>query len=85
MNESITYEIVIRGQASERILGRLSDEFAIETTDAGTTRLTGPVRDAAHLNGVLAHLTSFAIDIVSFAPAESRFNNQPNTPNERQS
>ncbi len=65
MNEPITYEIVIRGHVSERMLGALRDDFAIEATDAGTTRLTGTIRDAAHLHGVVTHLTSLAIDLVS--------------------
>jgi hypothetical protein len=68
MNEPITYEIVIRGNASNRVLGALRDDFAIEATDAGTTRMTGAIRDAAHLHGVVTHLTSLAIDIVSLAP-----------------
>ena len=70
MNESITYEIVIGGHASERMLGAFRDDFAIEVTDAGTTRMTGAIRDAAHLHGVVTHLTSLAIDIVSLAPLE---------------
>lgn len=70
MNEPITYEIVIRGHASERVLGALRDDFAIEATDAGTTRMTGAIRDAAHLHGVVTHLTSLAIDLVSLMPAE---------------
>ena len=74
MNEPITYEIVIRGHASERMLGALRDDFAIETTDAGTTRMTGTIRDAAHLHGVVTHLTSLAIGIVSLTQLE------PDTP-----
>ncbi len=70
MNEPITYEIVIRGHASERMLGALRDDFAIEVTDAGTTRLIGTIRDTAHLHGVVTHLTSLAIDIVSLTPVE---------------
>lgn len=70
MNEPITYEIVIRGHASERMLGAFRDDFAIEVTDAGTTRLTGTVRDAAHLHGVVTHLISLAIDIVSLTALE---------------
>lgn len=79
MNEPVTYEIVIRGHASERMLGAFRDDFAIEVTDAGTTRMTGLVRDAAHLHGVVAHLTSFAIDVVSLALAEPDLHNQPTT------
>ena len=71
MNEPITYEIVIRGHASERMLGAFRDDFEIEVTDAGTTRLTGTSRDAAQLHGVFTHLTSRAIDIVRLTPAEA--------------
>ena len=76
MNEPVTYEIVIRGHASERMLGALRDDFVIEMTDVGTTRLTGAIRDAAHLHGVVTHLTSLAIDIVSLTPAEPDLHNQ---------
>lgn len=69
MNEPITYEIVIRGQASERFLARLSDDFSIDTTVGGHTRLVGEVRDPAHLHGVINQLTSLAIEIVSITPA----------------
>ena len=71
MNGPITYELVIRGNASTRVLGALRDDFAIEVTDAGTTRMTGAIRDAAHLHGVVIHLTSLAIEIVSLAPLET--------------
>ena len=74
MNEPITYEIVIRGHASKRVLGALRDDFAIEATAAGTTRMTGAIRDAAQLHGVVTHLTSLAIDIVSLTQLE------PNVP-----
>ena len=70
MNEPITYEIVIRGHASERFLARLSDDFSIDTTAGSHTRLVGEIRDAAHLHGVINQLTSLAIEIVSFAPAD---------------
>ena len=70
MNEPISYEMVIRGHASERMLGAFRDDFAIEVTDAGPTRMTGTMRDAAHLHGVVIHLTSLAIDLVSLTPLE---------------
>lgn len=70
MHEPITYEIVIRGQASERILARLYDDFSIDASAGGHTRLVGEIRDPAHLHGVINHLTSLAIDIVSLTPAE---------------
>lgn len=69
MNLPATYEIVIRGNATERILGALKDDFAIDTTTSGITRLTGEVRDPSHLHGVMNHLTSLAIEIVSVTPA----------------
>jgi len=84
MNEPVTYELVIRGNASERVLGALRDDFAIEATDAGTTRMTGAIRDAAHLHGVVTHFTSLAIDIVSLTPLEAD-PSQPNNPPERTS
>lgn len=70
MNEPTTYEIVIRGNASERILARLSDDFSIDTAD-GHTRLVGEVRDSSHLHGVINQLTSLAIEIVSITPAST--------------
>ena len=70
MNEPTTYEIVIRGHATERLLGRLQDDFTIEHADPGHTRLTGVIRDAAQLHGLVTHLTSLAIDIVSVTPVD---------------
>lgn len=70
MNEPTTYEIVIRGHATDRLLAHLSDDFAIDHPDARTTQLTGAIRDPAHLHGVLAHLTSVAIDIISVKATE---------------
>ena len=70
MNEPTAYEIVIRGHATDRILGHLSDDFAIDHPRSGTTQLTGVIRDPAHLHGVLAHLTAVAIDIVSVTPID---------------
>jgi len=83
MNEPVNYEIVIRGHASKRVLGAFRDDFAIEATDAGTTHMTGAIRDAAHLHGVVTHLTSLAIDIVSLTALEPVLP-QPTNPTERQ-
>lgn len=71
MNEPVTYEIVIRGRASDRILAGLRDDFSIDPSTSGT-RLVGEIRDAAHLHGVITHLTSLAIEIVSVTPADSQ-------------
>ncbi|MGB5757900.1 MAG: hypothetical protein WBM50_13370 [Acidimicrobiales bacterium] len=77
MNELLTYEIVIRGQASERILARLSDDFSIEIIAGRHTRLVGEIRDSAHLHGVINQLTSLAIEIVSITPAGPEFSDHP--------
>ncbi len=69
MNKPTTYDIVIRGHATDRILGYLGDEFAVDHPNPGTTRLTGQIRDSAHLHGIVAHLTSVAIEIISVSPA----------------
>ena len=68
MNEPTTYEIVIRGRASARFLRPLIDDWSVDHTAAGTTRLVGEVRDAAHLHGVLAHLTGVSSELISVAP-----------------
>jgi len=33
------------------------------------TRLVGEIGDRSHLHGILAHLTSVNVDVVSIAPA----------------
>ncbi|MCP4086513.1 MAG: DUF4386 family protein [Actinomycetia bacterium] len=83
MNEPTTYEIVIRGHATDRILGHLSDDFAIAHRQPGTTQLMGVIRDPAHLHGVLSHLTSVAIDIVSVTPTDPPDQQTPPNPNIR--
>jgi hypothetical protein len=61
---STRYEIEIGGHASDRVLRPVIDEFTVEPTEAGTTRLTGDVRDSSHLNGILAHLTSLNVELI---------------------
>ncbi|MDW3214736.1 MAG: NAD(P)-dependent alcohol dehydrogenase [Ilumatobacteraceae bacterium] len=72
MAEPTTYEIVLRGRPSRRLLRPLLDDFTIDapsdTADDGVTRLVGDVGDPAHLHGIVAHLTSVNIDIISIAP-----------------
>ncbi|MEO0494449.1 MAG: hypothetical protein AAF081_13655 [Actinomycetota bacterium] len=70
MNEPVSYEIIIRGRASERLLARLADDFSIAPGADGRTRLIGDVRDASHLHGVINQLTTLAIEIVSFTPVD---------------
>ena len=64
MSRPTSYEIEIRGRADARILRPVIDDFEIETTDRGTTRLIGDVRDTSHLNGLLAHFTSMNVDVI---------------------
>ena len=68
MTSSTTYELVLRGRASDRLLRPLLDDFAVDHGTPGLTRLVGPVVDACHLHGVLAHLTSVCVELVSLGP-----------------
>ncbi|HQZ35005.1 MAG TPA: hypothetical protein PK020_11300 [Ilumatobacteraceae bacterium] len=68
MSTTTTYEIVIKGRATERFLRPLLDDFSIDHDVEGVTRLTGDVRDAAHLHGIVAHLTSVGAELVSIGP-----------------
>jgi hypothetical protein len=69
MSTTTVYEIVIKGRASARLLRPLVDEFAIDHSTEGVTRLTGDVRDAAHLHGIVAHLTSVGVELISVGPS----------------
>ena len=88
MTEPTSYEIVLRGRATDRLLRPLLDDFVVDHPGTDRTRLIGDVRDPAHLHGVLAHLTSLAAEVISLRPAEpdrppaARASNHPS--NERQ-
>ncbi|MDP4501976.1 hypothetical protein [Nonomuraea turcica] len=71
MSQPTTYEIVIRGRVSARLLRPLLDDFTIDHANNGVTRLVGDISDASHLHGVLAHLTSVNIEVISIAPLDS--------------
>jgi hypothetical protein len=68
MSEPTTFEIVISGRASARLLRPLLDDFTFHHPSDGNTRLVGVVRDAAHLHGVVAHLTSVNVELISIVP-----------------
>ena len=68
MTTATTYEIVIKGRASTRVLRPLIDDFVIDHSVEGVTRVTGDVRDAAHLHGIVAHLTSVGAELISIGP-----------------
>ena len=84
MTEPSTYEIVLRGHLSARLLARLRDDFSIDNDAGHQTRLIGEIRDPAHLHGVVTQLTSLAVDIVSLAPVPPGLA-QPTNPSERES
>jgi len=68
MTTATTYELVLRGRASARLLRPLLDDFTVDHTTPGVTRLVGPVIDPCHLHGVLAHLTSVGVELISLGP-----------------
>ena len=59
------YEIEIGGHASDRVLRPVIDEFTVEPTKSGTTRLVGAIRDSSHLNGLLTHFTSLNVEVIA--------------------
>ena len=70
MPRPTTYEIVLRGRPSARLLRPLLDDFAFDHAGDGVTRLVGDIGDSSHLHGVLAHLTSVNVDVISIAPTD---------------
>jgi hypothetical protein len=82
MPEPTTYEIVIRGRASARLLRPLLDDFTIDHATDGVTRLVGDICDTSHLHGVLAHLTSVNAEVISVAPLQQPL--APETPRSTQ-
>ncbi|MGB8857847.1 MAG: hypothetical protein WCC60_01260 [Ilumatobacteraceae bacterium] len=70
MSEPTTFEIVIRGRANARLLRPLLDDFTFDRPSDGNTHLVGVVRDAAHLHGVVSHLTSVNVELISIVPAD---------------
>lgn len=77
MPQATTYEIVLRGRPSARLLRPLLDDFTFDHGRDGTTRLVGEVADSSHLHGVLAHLTSVNVDVVSIAPTAAARQSAP--------
>ena len=72
MHEPTSYEIVIRGRANARVLRPLLDGFVCHHADDGATCLTGLIHDPSHLHGIVAHLTSMNVELISIAPAGTR-------------
>lgn len=68
MSEPTTYEIVLRGRASPRLLRPLIDDFTLTHTSDGTTQLIGDIRDPSHFHGILVYLTSVNAEVISLTP-----------------
>jgi hypothetical protein len=77
VDEPTTYRIVIRGRAGARALHPFVDDFVVVTTPEGHTSMTGAVTDAAHLHGLLVHLTSLNVEVVSANPVTDQKRNLP--------
>ena len=84
MTAPTTYEIVVKGRASARFLRPLLGDFTVDHPVDGVTRLIGEIRDAAQLHGVVAHLTSLNVELISIAPLATAptITNRPTTHNE---
>ncbi len=76
---STCYEIVIGGRPAERVLRPVIDDFAIELTGVGTTRVVGEVRDSSHLNGLLVHFTSLNVEVISLRRVDHATGTRPST------
>jgi hypothetical protein len=68
MPDAPTHEIVLRGRLGCRLLRPFEDDFAVDHGEAGVTRLTGTVRDASHLHGLVAYLASINAELISITP-----------------
>ena len=62
------YEFVLRGEIGDHF-GLLFDGMRLERVH-GTTVLTGPVRDQAHMHGVIERIQELGIELVSINPLE---------------
>lgn len=62
----MTYEFVVRGEIGDRF-GVLFEGMRLERRD-GTTVITGPVRDQAHLHGVVERIEDLGLELVSVNP-----------------
>jgi len=62
------YRIVVEGQLSDR-MGSAFEGMTLVHQE-GTTAITGPVRDQAHLQGLMQRVADLGLVFVSAAPAE---------------
>lgn len=71
MHQPTTYEIVLRGRVSDRLLWPLLDDFTVDHACDGVTRLVGAIGDASHLHGVVVHLTSVNLEVISISAVDA--------------
>ena len=79
MTTATTYELVLRGRPAPASCALCSTTSPSTTAPPAFTRLVGPVLDACHLHGVLAHLSSVGVELVSLGPVASP-DTQPGPP-----
>lgn len=77
MNKPTTYEIALNGNVGARSLRPLIDDFTIIDAEPGITRLVGVIRDPSQMHGLVAHLASMRVDIISIAATESPTQENP--------
>jgi hypothetical protein len=65
-----TFRLVLRGEIGDRF-GVLFEGMRLERA-GGTTVLTGPVRDQAHLHGLIERIQELGIELVSVNPLTPR-------------
>ncbi|MGI9598955.1 MAG: hypothetical protein ACR2QK_22520 [Acidimicrobiales bacterium] len=70
MTGPTSYRIELRGRLSDHILAPYSPEFAISRT-TNSTVLIGDIRDPAHLHGIVTHLTSLGLELLSASTNDS--------------
>jgi hypothetical protein len=65
----VTYELVVRGEIGDRF-GVLFEGMRLERA-GGRTVIAGPVRDQAHLHGLLLQVEELGLELVSVNPKEA--------------
>ena len=71
MTEPITYEIELKGNVGSRSLRPLIDDFCVDQSVDGVTRLVGNITDPSQLHGVVVHLASMNVEIISIVPSRA--------------
>jgi hypothetical protein len=62
----VTYEFLVRGEIGDRF-GWMFEDMRLERA-GGRTVITGPVRDQAHLHGLIVQIEELGLELVSVNP-----------------